>query len=62
MMDEDAVLYCYEYDPNRGPPPVRRDGTMTYGMCFDLLCPESRLLWFEDDATVCSTNLTKAKL
>ncbi|XP_026794704.3 connector enhancer of kinase suppressor of ras 2 isoform X1 [Pangasianodon hypophthalmus] len=31
MMDEDAVLYCYEYDPNRGPPPVRRDGTMTYG-------------------------------
>ncbi|XP_053543689.1 connector enhancer of kinase suppressor of ras 2 isoform X1 [Ictalurus punctatus] len=30
MMDEDAVLYCYEYDPNRGPPPVRRDGTMTY--------------------------------
>ncbi|XP_053335267.1 connector enhancer of kinase suppressor of ras 2 isoform X6 [Clarias gariepinus] len=31
MMDEDAVLYCYEYDANRGPPPVRRDGTMTYG-------------------------------
>ncbi|GAA6105653.1 connector enhancer of kinase suppressor of ras 2 isoform X1, partial [Tachysurus ichikawai] len=31
MMEEDAVLYCYEYDPNRGPPPVRRDGTMTYG-------------------------------
>lgn len=36
IMDEDAVLYCYEYDPNRGPPPVRRDGSMTYGRLFDL--------------------------
>lgn len=53
MMDEDAILYCYEYDPNRGPPPVRRDGTMTYGTCFDLLSPRSRLKWFEVDTTVC---------
>lgn len=57
MMDEDAVLYCYEYDPNRGPPPVRRDGTMTYGTCFDLLLPQSRLIWFDTDTKV---SLTKA--
>ncbi|XP_055036216.2 connector enhancer of kinase suppressor of ras 2 isoform X2 [Misgurnus anguillicaudatus] len=30
-LDEDAVLYCYEYDQNQGPPPVRRDSTPTYG-------------------------------
>ncbi|XP_062867267.1 connector enhancer of kinase suppressor of ras 2 [Trichomycterus rosablanca] len=30
MVDEDAVLYCYEYDQNPGPPPVRRDNTLTY--------------------------------
>uniref|UniRef100_A0A8C1UNI7 Connector enhancer of kinase suppressor of Ras 2b n=1 Tax=Cyprinus carpio TaxID=7962 RepID=A0A8C1UNI7_CYPCA len=31
LLDEDAVLYCYEYDQNQGPPPVRRDSTPTYG-------------------------------
>ncbi|KAI4883872.1 hypothetical protein NFI96_020904, partial [Prochilodus magdalenae] len=31
VLDEDAVLYCYEYDQNQGPPPVRRDNTPTYG-------------------------------
>ncbi|XP_056586788.1 connector enhancer of kinase suppressor of ras 2 isoform X2 [Triplophysa dalaica] len=31
VLDEDAVLYCYEYDQNQGPPPVRRDSTPTYG-------------------------------
>uniref|UniRef100_A0A672SR96 Connector enhancer of kinase suppressor of Ras 2 n=1 Tax=Sinocyclocheilus grahami TaxID=75366 RepID=A0A672SR96_SINGR len=30
LLDEDAVLYCYEYDQNQGPPPVRRDSTPTY--------------------------------
>ncbi|XP_067279460.1 connector enhancer of kinase suppressor of ras 2 isoform X4 [Pseudorasbora parva] len=30
QLDEDAVLYCYEYDQNQGPPPVRRDSTPTY--------------------------------
>lgn len=34
LLDEDAVLYCYEYDQNQGPPPVRRDSTPTYGTCF----------------------------
>lgn len=33
LLDEDAVLYCYEYDQNQGPPPVRRDSTPTYGTC-----------------------------
>ncbi|XP_056302816.1 connector enhancer of kinase suppressor of ras 2 [Danio aesculapii] len=31
LLDEDAVLYCYEYDQTQGPPPVRRDSTPTYG-------------------------------
>ncbi|XP_029556495.1 connector enhancer of kinase suppressor of ras 2 isoform X2 [Salmo trutta] len=31
LVEEDAVLYCYEYDQNHGPPPVRRDCTPTYG-------------------------------
>ncbi|XP_045078408.1 connector enhancer of kinase suppressor of ras 2-like isoform X3 [Coregonus clupeaformis] len=31
LVEEDAVLYCYEYDQNHGPPPVRRDSTPTYG-------------------------------
>uniref|UniRef100_A0A671QQL3 Connector enhancer of kinase suppressor of ras 2-like n=1 Tax=Sinocyclocheilus anshuiensis TaxID=1608454 RepID=A0A671QQL3_9TELE len=31
LLDEDAVLYCYEYDQNQGPPPVCRDSTPTYG-------------------------------
>uniref|UniRef100_A0A671RZI8 Connector enhancer of kinase suppressor of ras 2-like n=1 Tax=Sinocyclocheilus anshuiensis TaxID=1608454 RepID=A0A671RZI8_9TELE len=30
LLDEDAVFYCYEYDQNQGPPPVRRDSTPTY--------------------------------
>uniref|UniRef100_A0A674B143 Connector enhancer of kinase suppressor of Ras 2 n=1 Tax=Salmo trutta TaxID=8032 RepID=A0A674B143_SALTR len=30
LVEEDAVLYCYEYDQNHGPPPVRRDCTPTY--------------------------------
>ncbi|XP_062393234.1 connector enhancer of kinase suppressor of ras 2 [Sardina pilchardus] len=34
LLEEDAVLYCYEYDQNhqnhQGPPPVRRDSTPTY--------------------------------
>lgn len=36
LLDEDAVLYCYEYDQSQGPPPVRRDSTPTYGTCFHL--------------------------
>uniref|UniRef100_W5KF81 Connector enhancer of kinase suppressor of Ras 2 n=1 Tax=Astyanax mexicanus TaxID=7994 RepID=W5KF81_ASTMX len=31
VLEEDTVLYCYEYDQNQGPPPVRRDNTPTYG-------------------------------
>ncbi|XP_059398330.1 connector enhancer of kinase suppressor of ras 2-like isoform X2 [Carassius carassius] len=31
LLDEDAVLYCYEYDQNQGPPPLHRDSTTTYG-------------------------------
>ncbi|XP_017579901.1 connector enhancer of kinase suppressor of ras 2 isoform X4 [Pygocentrus nattereri] len=31
LMEEEAVLYCYEYDPNRGGPPSRRESTPTYG-------------------------------
>ncbi|XP_026860948.2 connector enhancer of kinase suppressor of ras 2 isoform X2 [Electrophorus electricus] len=31
VLDEDAVLYCYEYEQNQGPPPVRRDNTLTCG-------------------------------
>ncbi|XP_035381926.1 connector enhancer of kinase suppressor of ras 2 isoform X3 [Electrophorus electricus] len=31
LMEEEAVLYCYEYDPGRGAPPSRREGTPTYG-------------------------------
>ncbi|TRY87412.1 hypothetical protein DNTS_013894 [Danionella cerebrum] len=31
MVDEDGILYCYEYDQTTGPPPVRRDSTPTYG-------------------------------
>ncbi|XP_031428193.1 connector enhancer of kinase suppressor of ras 2 [Clupea harengus] len=30
LLDEEAVLYCYEYDQNQAPPPVRRDSTPTY--------------------------------
>ncbi|XP_066502014.1 connector enhancer of kinase suppressor of ras 2 isoform X2 [Hoplias malabaricus] len=30
VLDEDAVLYCYEYEQNQAPPP-RRDNTPTYG-------------------------------
>lgn len=36
VLDEDAVLYCYEYDQNQGPPPVRRDNTTTYGTHVEL--------------------------
>ena len=32
LVEEDAILYCYEYDQNHGPPPARRDSTPTYGM------------------------------
>uniref|UniRef100_A0A673NAI6 Connector enhancer of kinase suppressor of ras 2-like n=1 Tax=Sinocyclocheilus rhinocerous TaxID=307959 RepID=A0A673NAI6_9TELE len=31
LMEEEAVLYCYEYDPNHGPATSRRDSTPTYG-------------------------------
>ncbi|XP_018590274.1 connector enhancer of kinase suppressor of ras 2-like isoform X1 [Scleropages formosus] len=31
LMEEEAVLYCYEYDKNRSTPPGRRDSTPTYG-------------------------------
>ncbi|KAL0994315.1 hypothetical protein UPYG_G00120560 [Umbra pygmaea] len=31
LVEEDAILYCYEYDQNHGPPPIRRDSTPTYG-------------------------------
>ncbi|TRZ00023.1 hypothetical protein DNTS_033972 [Danionella cerebrum] len=31
VMEEDAVLYCYEYDPSHGPTTSRRDSTSTYG-------------------------------
>ncbi|XP_055727632.1 connector enhancer of kinase suppressor of ras 2-like isoform X6 [Salvelinus fontinalis] len=30
LVEEDAVLYCYEYDQNHGPPLARRDSTPTY--------------------------------
>uniref|UniRef100_A0A672Q340 Connector enhancer of kinase suppressor of Ras 2 n=1 Tax=Sinocyclocheilus grahami TaxID=75366 RepID=A0A672Q340_SINGR len=30
LMEEEAVLYCYEYDPNHGPATSRRDSTPTY--------------------------------
>uniref|UniRef100_A0A8C9SFA3 Connector enhancer of kinase suppressor of Ras 2 n=1 Tax=Scleropages formosus TaxID=113540 RepID=A0A8C9SFA3_SCLFO len=30
LMEEEAVLYCYEYDKNRSTPPGRRDSTPTY--------------------------------
>uniref|UniRef100_A0A673JF65 Connector enhancer of kinase suppressor of ras 2-like n=1 Tax=Sinocyclocheilus rhinocerous TaxID=307959 RepID=A0A673JF65_9TELE len=30
LMEEEAVLYCYEYDPNHGPTMSRRDSTPTY--------------------------------
>ncbi|XP_016309403.1 connector enhancer of kinase suppressor of ras 2-like isoform X10 [Sinocyclocheilus anshuiensis] len=31
LMEEEAVLYCYEYNPNRGPATSRRESTPTYG-------------------------------
>ncbi|KAG5285017.1 hypothetical protein AALO_G00033130 [Alosa alosa] len=31
LLEEDAVLYCYEYDQNQAPPHARRDSTPTYG-------------------------------
>ncbi|XP_066555126.1 connector enhancer of kinase suppressor of ras 2 isoform X3 [Amia ocellicauda] len=31
LLEEDTVLYCYEYDKGRGGAPSRRDGTPTYG-------------------------------
>uniref|UniRef100_A0A8C7W1U5 Connector enhancer of kinase suppressor of Ras 2b n=1 Tax=Oncorhynchus mykiss TaxID=8022 RepID=A0A8C7W1U5_ONCMY len=31
LVEEDAILYCYEYNQNHGPPPARRDSTPTYG-------------------------------
>ncbi|XP_043081918.1 connector enhancer of kinase suppressor of ras 2 isoform X9 [Puntigrus tetrazona] len=31
LMEEEAVLYCYEYDPNHGATTSRRDSTPTYG-------------------------------
>ncbi|KAM6970166.1 connector enhancer of kinase suppressor of ras 2 [Aplochiton taeniatus] len=31
LVEEDAVLYCYEFDHNQGPPPLCRDTTPTYG-------------------------------
>ncbi|XP_056594467.1 connector enhancer of kinase suppressor of ras 2 isoform X13 [Triplophysa dalaica] len=31
IMEEEAVLYCYEYDPSHGPTTSRRDSTPTYG-------------------------------
>ncbi|XP_056105048.1 connector enhancer of kinase suppressor of ras 2 isoform X13 [Rhinichthys klamathensis goyatoka] len=31
LMEEEAVLYCYEYDPSHGPTTSRRDSTSTYG-------------------------------
>lgn len=31
LMEEEAVLYCYEYDPSHGPTTSRRDSTPTYG-------------------------------
>ncbi|XP_043928213.1 connector enhancer of kinase suppressor of ras 2 isoform X3 [Protopterus annectens] len=31
VVEEDAVLYCYEYDKGRGGGPGRRDSTPTYG-------------------------------
>uniref|UniRef100_A0A671QJA1 Connector enhancer of kinase suppressor of ras 2-like n=1 Tax=Sinocyclocheilus anshuiensis TaxID=1608454 RepID=A0A671QJA1_9TELE len=30
LMEEEAVLYCYEYNPNRGPATSRRESTPTY--------------------------------
>ncbi|XP_009295742.1 connector enhancer of kinase suppressor of ras 2 isoform X22 [Danio rerio] len=31
LVEEEAVLYCYEYDPSHGPTTSRRDSTPTYG-------------------------------
>ncbi|KAM4619888.1 connector enhancer of kinase suppressor of ras 2-like [Polymixia lowei] len=31
LVEEDAILYCYEYDQNHGLSPVRRGSTPTYG-------------------------------
>ncbi|XP_060718193.1 connector enhancer of kinase suppressor of ras 2 isoform X1 [Tachysurus vachellii] len=31
LMEDEAVLYCYDYEPGRGHPPSRRDATPTYG-------------------------------
>uniref|UniRef100_UPI003AB0554A connector enhancer of kinase suppressor of ras 2-like n=1 Tax=Centroberyx gerrardi TaxID=166262 RepID=UPI003AB0554A len=31
LVEEDAILYCYEYDQNHGVSPVRRGSTPTYG-------------------------------
>ena len=31
LVEDDTVLYCYEYDQSQGPPPVRRGSTPTYG-------------------------------
>ncbi|XP_052398469.1 connector enhancer of kinase suppressor of ras 2-like isoform X9 [Carassius gibelio] len=31
LVEEEAVLYCYEYEPNHGPTTSRRDSTPTYG-------------------------------
>lgn len=34
VVEEDAVLYCYEYDKGRTSGPGRRESTPTYGMAF----------------------------
>ncbi|KAK3541471.1 hypothetical protein QTP86_026268, partial [Hemibagrus guttatus] len=31
LMEDESVLYCYDYEPGRGHPPSRRDATPTYG-------------------------------
>ncbi|CAB1316356.1 unnamed protein product [Coregonus sp. 'balchen'] len=47
LVEEDAVLYCYEYDQNHGLPPVRRDSTPTYGRLRPISMPVE-YNWVED--------------
>lgn len=37
LVEEDAILYCYEYDQNQEVSSVRRGSTPTYGKTLTLL-------------------------
>lgn len=36
VVEEDAVLYCYEYDKGRASMQGRRESTPTYGKCYSI--------------------------